>query len=416
MAGGNSLNQFTEFVNLTGPTILTSATDVVNDAQKTNYKTLGYMLRGQGMDRTIRGGQTIRDIIYLDATRRSRSYKPNQTQTVANVQTGHVIDIDWRFYITEVVWTAEEILLNGGGSDLSAEARFHKFKDLWWRKKQQCYTDAMDHMEELLWAPPNEAEMETNTGQEMFSIPCFIHENSLVDEDGTAVTPGQLNLAGLPFDPDGVVWAGTTVAGIAPTAANNALKWRNVVYQYGGSSTTVPAGFVVGNVNNVLVFLDRAYNATDFQPPPMFKEYFESPQKQQSPMPFIACSNDGYVRLVSLYRESQDRWVDLSDPFRKPTYGGAPIVYVAQLDTAAIYDTGTALSHEQDADINGPRFYGIQPQYLSPIFHTDRYFESLGVLTDRDQPTTHVMPVNTYTNLFPRSRRRHFLLTPEVAH
>ena len=212
-AGGTSLNLFTEFVNITGPTYLTSAMDTVNDAQKTNYGTLGYMLRGQGMSDVLQGGAQIKDYIYLTAVRRARSYKPNAKQTYANPQTGTTWTADWRFFLTDMVWTDEEITLNAGGN-MSADAKFQAYKDLYYRKQQQLYTDQMDYWEEIIWAEPDADEMEVNTGQEMFSIPCFITEGATID-NGFPVTSG-------------TAW--TTVAGISPTTET---KWKNVLEQYG---------------------------------------------------------------------------------------------------------------------------------------------------------------------------------------
>jgi len=417
VGGGVALNLFTEFVNITGPTYLTRPREVVNDAQKTNYGTLGYMLRGQGMSDVLQGGSDIRDYIYLSSVRRARSYKPNQRQTYSNPQTGVTWKIDWRFFLTDMVWTDEEIILNAGGN-MSQEAKFQAYKDLYWRKQQDLYTDQMNFFEELFWAAPSNAEMEAAGGQEMFSIPCFIHGNDL---QGTA---GQVQTAEHPLEYSGgsaVAW--TTIANINPDTADGGENWANIVLQYGDASGGSDSnGFTVGSIDNVLHFLDMAYHATDFRPPPMFPEYFENPQKQQRPGPFIACSLLGKTRLMFLYRESKDLWIDMKDPFFNPTYAGSPIVYIAQLDTAALYDNddqsalvteitasgGGAASAEQI----GPRYYGVQPQYLRPVFHTDRYFTSLGVMTDVEQPTTHVMPVNTYANLAPRSRNRHFLLAP----
>lgn len=402
MAGGTSLSLFTEFVNITGPTYMTGPRDVVNDAQKTNYGTLGYMLRGQGMSDVLQGGATINDYIYLEATRRARSYKPNQKQSYQNTQTGTTWTAPWRFFITEMVWTDEEIILNAGGA-MSREAKFQAYKDLYWRKQQQVYTDQMNYWEEILWAVPDSTEMENGGGgQEMFSIPTFITEN---DRQGTA---GGIRTAEHPLMAGATTWSGN-VAGIDPDSAAAGSKWGNTLIEYG----TGGAGFTVGNADNVLFNLDRAYHAVDFRPPPMFKEYYENPQAQQQPGPFIGCSLDGKTRLMFLYRESKDVWVDMKDPFFNPTYAGSPIVYIAQLDSAALYDDGSSgLGNEDGANITGPRFYGIQPQYLRPVFHTDRYFTDLGVMTDLEQPTTHVLPINTYANLCPRSRVRNFMLTP----
>lgn len=386
--GGVAIASFPEFVALTGPTYLTSQRAAVNDAQKTNYATLGYLLRGQGMSDVLQGGSTIRDYIYLEAQRRARSYKPTATQTYAHTSSGITWEIAWRFFLTDIVWTDEEIELQAGGS-MSAEARFQVYKDLWWRKQQDMHTDNANYWEELFWATPDTTQMEAAGGQEPYSIPCFINEHT------SGLPP-----AGYP----GGVW--TTKAGINPALAGN-TRWDNQRFPY--------SNFTVNDPLNVIRAMDGAFMALDFMPPPIHPEMFEG--KYQRPVGWIAASLTGRKALMQLFRASQDRWVDMKDPYNNPTYQNAPVVYVAQKDTASIYPTGGAGVNgiEQatgGTDNQGPRFELIQPEYLRPVFHSGRYMKNLGVMTDSHQPTTHVMPVNTYYNLAPRSLRRHGILYP----
>jgi hypothetical protein len=171
----------------------------------------------------------------------------------------------------------------------------------------------------------------------------------------------------------------------------------------------------VNATDNVIENLDNAFMAIDFRPPPMYQEYFED--AYSSPGTAIFCSRTGRAALMSLFRRSQDRWVDMKDPFNNPTYQGAPFVYVAELDTAAIFPgAGSTLQTESAADLTGPRYFVIQAEYLRSVFHTTRYFKALPELTDVKQPTRHVLPINWYTNLVCRSRRRHAILHPAVDH
>lgn len=396
IGSGTSINLFSEFVAITGPTYLTSARAVVNDAQKTNYNTLGYLLRGQGMADVLQGGAEIRDYIFLEAVRRSRTYKPNERQTYTNPQTGVTWTIPWRFFLTDMVWTDEEIELQAGGN-MSREAKFQVYKDLYWRKQQQLYTDQADHWEEVFWAVPDTTEMEAAGGQEIYSIPAMINEfaNGLP----TAIHPGG---------------AWTTKQGIDPTAAGNE-NWVPQQFQY--APNLAGGGFDPDDFDdNVIGFLDQAFMALDFRPPPVYKEYFE--QAYTRPVGVIFTQLEGRSKLMRLYRTSQDRWVDIRDPYNNPTYMNAPIVYVRQLDTAAIYPTGAGGALDLfdtitgGVDVAGPRYYLIQPEYLRPVFHAQRYFKNLGIMTDIEQPTTHIMPVNTYANLATRSLRRHAILYP----
>src|SRR5688572_13922232 len=125
---GSSISQFTEFVNQTGATYLTSESDRVNDAQKTNYNTLGYLSRRQQMSDMLQGGSNIKDITYLSATRRARSYKPMEDQTYQAVQTGVTWTGEWRCWMTDITVTDQELELNAGAV-FSKEHRAQKFKD-----------------------------------------------------------------------------------------------------------------------------------------------------------------------------------------------------------------------------------------------------------------------------------------------
>ena len=60
----------------------------------------------------------------------------------------------------------------------------------------------------------------------------------------------------------------------------------------------------------------------------------------------------------------------------------------------------------------GPRYYFVNGNYLTPIFHSKRYFKTHEVLRHPNQPFTYVMPVDCWHNLFCNSRQRHGIVTP----
>ncbi len=385
-----SLAVFTDFMASTGPLYLTSARDVVNDAVKTNYNTLSQMLRDQSDSAVLQGGKTIDDIIYLSAVRRSRTYKPNQPQSYTMPQTETNWSIPWRFVITDMTWTDEEVTLQAGGKDTNAQ--FDVYKNLKHQKERDMWTDALNHIDDLLWAVPDTTQMETqSTGQEPYSIPAFVNEHA----NGL-----------FPSYTTGGAW--TTVQGINPTSAGK-TTWKPQAFTY----TNLTAGSVLNLINGFV----RAFLKTDFRPPPIKKEFFEG--APVAPRRWIATSMTGKANLIALMQASNDRWESTSDPatgFMETKFAGIPVVYVAALETAALYANAgaTALVAETAADITGPRYYGLNSEYLRPVFHTDRYFHNLGVLRDPAQPTTFIMPVNTYFNLACRSRQRHFILSPSA--
>lgn len=400
---------FDLFNRVTGAAILSGPKEVVNDAQLTNYRTLGYMLRGQPMSRTLQGGKSLTDIIYLSENPRMRSYSPGiSKQTYSDPQPGVLMTQNWRFFLTDMVVRDEEVDLQAG-SEMSSEARFQKIKDLLYMKQQDKATNAMAYWERALWASPDKTKMEgsSSTTTEMMSIPSLINESGICANYTTgAVTTGLLGAAAT-----GGAW--TAVQGIDPTAAGNA-NWRNQVFGYGN---TAASGFSTTSLENVISVLDFAFDSLNFEPPPMMKEYFEDPAKDTSPRPFIACSLKGKQKLTQLYRLSNNRWENLTDPWMQPTYAGYSIVYIPQLDTVNAYysvaggATGTLTTEALAAD-TGPRYWLINPKYLYTVWHKDAFMQPIEVGRTVEDPTAKVTPYKTYGNTWLASRKRQGLVIP----
>lgn len=390
-----SLTAFTDFIASTGTNVFRGPRDVVNDAVKSNYGALHFLWRGQRDADILQGGKDISDTIYLEAVRRSRTYKPNDPQSITMPQTLTNWAIPWRFVITDMAWTDEEVTLNAG-AELSDKARAQKFKDLKYQKERDTKTDHINHLDDMLWAVPDTTKMESASGQEPYSIPCFVNEftNGLP----SAAHPGG-------------VW--TTKQGISPAAAGKS-RWQAQRFTYSSAGppvATVAAGTLIAQ-------LDKAFHKTEFSPPPMHADMFE-PTSNNS-MRVVFTSLAGKVNLMNSLRAANDRWNETQDPatgFFNLMYKNVPIVYCAQLDTAAIFPTGAsaALSTELDTagtDNAGPRYFGINTQYLRPVTHRERFFNDLGIKNDITQPTTFAKFFNSYINLAARSLQRQFIVYP----
>jgi len=382
---GQALSLFAEFVNETGPTFLTSQEERVNDAQKRNYRTLGYLSRGQKMSEMLQGGQQIKDIIYLSATRTGRTYLPNEAISRTNKQTGTAWTVPWRFWENHIAYTDQEIELNDGAS---AAQLAQQYKRIWHAKQQELATDQANFQEELLWAVPDTTKMESATGQEPYSIPCFVNEfdNGLP----SAAHPGG---------------AWTTVQQINPTTVGQ-TNWVPQRFGYTASTTTTQA---------LTDAFDKAWLSLEFQSPPYDKQYFESDTAE--PINIVATSMQGRINLMKVYRANNDRWEDMKDPWFQPMYAGAPCVYVAQLDSAAIFPTGAAAALSTELDTAGttnagPRYFLLQPKYLRMVYKSGRFMKNLGEFTPPETPTSHFMPVDTWGNLVCRSRIRHGIIYP----
>ena len=65
MAEGTSIQNFNDFMQSTGPSYLTNAEEVINEAAKHNYVFNG-LFAGKGSERSIQGGREIRDVVMFD--------------------------------------------------------------------------------------------------------------------------------------------------------------------------------------------------------------------------------------------------------------------------------------------------------------------------------------------------------------
>ncbi len=396
---GVPVSAFTEAVRLTGPTVFTGVRDVINDSQKTNYNTQGYLMRGQTMSDVVQGGIQIVDDIFLSATRKARTYRPGQKQSYSNPQTGTQLAVPWRMFITDVTWDDTERELNEGAG--RAGDRSLRYKDIWFKKQMNSYSDWCDFIEEQYWLPGDPTRMEAANGDLMNSFPWLINEfaNGLVPAT----------------NPSGV--AATTKCGIDPSASGF-TNWLalQTAYTNAGTGSNLTNG-------SLLTALKVAFQKLDFRPPPQYGQYFQAAQSR--PVNWIGCTNAARAFIWMQYMQSQNRWDNQMDPYGNPVFDGAPFVYIAALDGALIYPTGSnaaiasATWGTEGNTANGatganagPRYYLMNSEYIRHIYHSKFTMANLGVMDDRAQPTAHTMPLLTWCNVFPRSLRRNGLVFP----
>lgn len=388
----SALATFNDFVNVTGPAFLTSAEDVVNEAQKQNYL-LRRFIRGKDPSEVIQGGSTIKDTILFDEESTFQFYDPNETFTWENPQVLEEWEINWRFAVDHMSWTDQEIELNLGGG-LSRSVRHHMYKRLKRTKEQRLWTSLINGVEDQLFAVPEVANMETNTGKQPFSLPAFINEET----DGLFYKSA--NVTGK------TTWS--TVEGIDPTVDT---KWVPQQATYATASV---------NTDNIFAAFDKMFLDVRFIPPPSHQEYFSDPMLNSQ---FIACSKRGQTAYQQLLRASQDTFVTTSrqDPsYMRPQFAGIDLEYVPKLDTALLYEHTTSTSPLQkeigaNTDAQGPRFYWINAWYLKPVFHTTRYMYKHPAMRHPNQPFTTIVPVDCWYNFVVRSRQRQGIVSPTDA-
>jgi hypothetical protein len=431
-----SIQTFNDFMQTTGPTYLTSADAVINEAVKNTYA-FSRLLKNKASEVTVQGGNEIRDVIMFDDARTYDHYQPNDVFTWRNPQVTDTIKAPWRFSIDHMSWTDAEVELNTGESAGSTKVAYKRLKKI---KEQRLWTSMTNGFEEDLWAPPSNAQMEVESGRLPYSLPTFITGRSR----NLGGSLGQRGLTPMGF---------TNVMGLDPTVDT---RWTNLVELYvynngtgvGGLSTEMTAAstteaavanseYNLGNAGTPNITYHPLFTAFDnmfmrlkYEAPATRQQYFENDNLSRQ---MILTSREGVQFYRRQLRLANDTLVNYQDSaYNNPVYSGIDVTYCSDLDTAAVYtglaagvaNTKTAsnvsvasadtLGSELGSTTyqKGPRYYFVNGAYLTPIFHSKRYFKTHEVLRHPNQPFTYVMPVDCWHNLFCNSRQRHGIVAP----
>jgi hypothetical protein len=175
---------------------------------------------------------------------------------------------------------------------------------------------------------------------------------------------------------------------------------------------------------------DDMYQKVQFKAPLTQRQYFEETQFNRQ---MILCSKEGINLYKRSLRASNDMLVSAQDSaYNTPTYSGIPVEYCANMDSAAIYpavasgssvnddlagrngDTVVATGSEFALNTidKGARFWFVNGQYVTPIYHSTRYMKKHDVMRHPNQPFTWVQPVDCWWNVFCNSRQRHGIVAP----
>lgn len=375
---GSALSTFNDFMDTTGPSYLTGADQIVNEAVKNNYLLRRFM-RGKGPSETIQGGSTIKDEIMFDDASTHQFYQPNDTFSWQNPQVLTNWEISWRFSVDHMSWTDQEVELNTGG--MGRNARHQTFKTLKRSKEQRLWTSLLNGCEDAMFTAPSSTDMEGALGTKPYSLPCFINDT------GTILA----------------TWTGD----VQSISAATYPKWANKV-------TTMTGGELDdARTESLFSSFENMWQEVRFIPPPTHQEYFENPAMNAM---FIACSRLSLAAYTSALRTSQDTFVTASrqDPaYVKPQFAGIDMEYVSSLNDIAVYNDGTEA--ETGGSIDGPRYYFINANYLKFVYHTSRYMYSHPTMRHPNQPFTTVKPVDSWYNFICRSRQRQGLIEPSAA-
>jgi len=423
---GTPIQTFNDFMNATGPTYLTSADQVINEAVKNTYA-FSRLLKEKTSEATVQGGNEIRDVIMFDDASTYDHYLPNDTFSWRNANVTDTVRAPWRFSIDHMAWTDHEVELNSGSGSTRdyVKAQYKRLKRI---KEQRMWTSLTNGFENDLWATTfnNNAEMEGNAGKLPYSLPAFITE---------------IPMTGSPFGADqrgDVPFGWTNVMNLAPSAET---RWSNQISYYdpapasGDPNAPLALYSSIQNVRTgadnysayiggLLTAFDEMFLKLDFRTPSTRAEYFEKPSMNRQ---MILCSRLGINQYKQVLRASNDTLVSYQDPaYNAPTYSGIELMYCSNLDTAALFPSGggtrttattdigamTGYAAEASATDAGPRYWWVNGNYLTPIFHNRRYFEKHEVLRHPNQPFTYVQVVDCWWNLFCNSRQRQGIVAP----
>ncbi len=432
----------------TGPSYLTSADQVINEAVKNTYA-FSRLLKGKSAEQTIQGGTEIRDVIMFDDSRTYDHYQPNDTFVWRNPQVTDYVRAPWRFHIDHMSWTDAEVELNTGETSASTKVAYKRLKRI---KEQRMWTSMLNGFEEDLWAPPSIANMESDSGKLPYSLPFFLTEiaqnfGGSIGLRGTAPYTASTNTS-------------HTVMRISPFSEP---RWTNLVELYNTQADALtPLGTDWGKVKassltvetvyaqktahtyqlgNLFHAMDTMFMRLKYEAPATRQQYFENDNLNRQ---MILTSRLGVQNYRNALRLSNDTLVSYQDAaYNSPAYAGIDVTYCSDLDTAAIYPANTTTAAAQTltgyngvTGTNGfgtagaggftafgtetgdftvcraPRYYFVNGNYLTPIFHSRRYFKQHEVLRHPNQPFTYVQPVDCWSNLFCNSRQRHGVVAP----
>lgn len=365
-----------------------------NLVARPNYQTLKYSLAGRPMADLLRAGSDVRARLLDKATARAYFYDVSSEEHEPQIdENGAYAIAYWCAHMAHTTYKEEPLAVNAGGWQMSSSEEQTLTVELW-AKMQEMWTQLYGSWSDAFWCLPDKASMMGTSPTRPICIPAIINAftNGLFQE-----TPGTSN----------TYW--TTVNQVDPLTVP---AWVPYLGTYGAGG----AGFTANNLANLIPALVQAFLKTTFDPPPSHQDYFD-PKNESMMSPSggaIVTSALGLGNVSALYSNSQHRWENFNDPRNAPVYGGVPFVYEANLDTLPIYvnAAGTGLASETACDLTGPRYYGINFNYLRTYFHAAKNFQVLEPM--RRGLTTWQQGVNTMGTVLCTGRNRHFLLSPSA--
>lgn len=388
MSQVSSVSAFGNYLVNTREARLTGPRELLNELTKNTYL-FAEMARGKDGGVAIQSGTEISDTVKISPFSNSRNYAPGDTRTTTRGATDKRIFVPWRFTETDRPYTEAEIDLNEGDE-------FTQFKNLEASLMTDLHTDHINFNEESLWRLPDATNMENRSagvGLPQYSIPSIITESGGVAPTNTG--------------------AWTTIASINPLTEVN---WRSRVSTYDSANPDDPN-------NGLFAAFDNLMPQLEFVVPGGFEKYMENDDLRAMK---IVTNLDGLNLFQSLLRSGNDQTrAGPQDPaYGMPQFKGIPIKYISTLDTALLDETGATAWNATTAPAIGtytnqaypkgkPRFFFINAKYLKVVFHKKHMMRETDPISGGvQQRDTMSVFVESWWNLFPKSRKRHGMVRP----
>lgn len=429
------ITAFNDFMKATGPSYLTSAEAVINDACKRAYL-FGELIRDKDQGRTIQAGTKIKDTIILSVTSTYRSVSPGESVSFSMRQAATEHEIPWRYGYDYMSWLDQEFEHNEGQTEEAIKVRFKSIKRL---KETALWTSMFDGLEGQLFAPTygQYSAMEGSGGTEPLSLFAIAAENANGLPTGwssgntIAGLDPVLNTAWQPqvtyYDPqkpcnsETIATSATERQKASPTTVAGSSYTSGNPY-YPGSSTAV------NTIYNLRDAFAKQWLALRFRSPMPGQSFQESGLRNQ----LIIASQAGVVQYQRLLYSSNDTLKSASDPsYHSPVYSGVPVRYFSGMDTAAAYAahssavtqtisgacgiTATSSGKAEDHSytiFQGPRYMWLDTDFLVPVIHRNKFMKRQDPRLQQNTLGSWVQPVECWWGLFPRSRRRVGVIVP----
>lgn len=384
-----ALSEFTDFQNMTPPVYITGPNEMVNDAI-VQVPLLGRLLLNRDMHQILQGGSEIRDTVKLNVTKTYKTYTPGAPFGGYGLrQSSSLNKINWRYNRDHMAWTEAELRQNIPAG-LTAQARGGVYKRLQFSKEQDLWTSIFNGIEDQILAPAagETANMESANGETPYSL------YSLINEETNRVANGWTNVQNI-----------DRTAGTAEATA-----WQNALVQYDYAQ---PDDQDADN-DGLLDAFEEMYLTLQFIPPRLSgtEQFFQRSGRDPVKM-FIATSTGGVQFYKRRLLERNDTTAGRQDPaYTAPKYGGIDVVQVSNLGSATLYDGDSTAATELNATTPGYRYYWIDGNFLTPVFHVEKFFDRRPSFVLQTQPDTTVKIVDVWYNMFLNSAKRQGIVTP----